>query len=148
MHIFFNYTTGYLKFCKRFCIFKMAWSSAFQKCIFYHFSVIIFCQHFYYNWFLQKTILFLKICNFFADSKSKSINTNYSGGRFRQSAGSDWFLPLPPDQEGPGGGGCTQYLLRRRKRGGREQGGVNSRRRRSRWEYDHCSRSEELYWRT
>ena len=35
--VFLNYTSGYLKFCKKFCIFEMAWSRAFQKCIIFHF---------------------------------------------------------------------------------------------------------------
>ena len=36
--VFLNYILGYLKFCKTF-IFEMAWSRAFQKCIFYHWTV-------------------------------------------------------------------------------------------------------------
>ena len=35
--VFFKYTSGYLKFCKTFCIFEMAWSRAFQKWIIFHF---------------------------------------------------------------------------------------------------------------
>ena len=52
--VFFNYTSGYLKFCNFFCIFEMAWSRAFQKCIIYHFLDNFFLQTFLlYNWFLQ-----------------------------------------------------------------------------------------------
>ena len=32
-----NEKSLYLKFCKNFCIFEMAWSRAFQKCIIFHF---------------------------------------------------------------------------------------------------------------
>ena len=52
---FLNYTSGYLKFCKDFRIFEMAWSGAFQKCI-----------------FLQKKIYFCKFANLIEDSKSRA----------------------------------------------------------------------------
>ena len=42
----FKYAKIYLKFCKKFCIFEMAWSRAFQKCIIYHFLDNF--KHFYY----------------------------------------------------------------------------------------------------
>ena len=35
--VFLDYKSGYLKFCKNFCIFEMAWSRAFQKCIILYF---------------------------------------------------------------------------------------------------------------
>ena len=34
----------FLKFCKTFCIFEMAWSRVFQKCITYHFMDKFFLQ--------------------------------------------------------------------------------------------------------
>ena len=47
----------------------MAWSRAFQKCIFYHF----FGKHFYFiTGFCDKKFNFCKCANFFADSKSKA----------------------------------------------------------------------------
>ena len=37
--VFLNHKSDYLKFCYIFCIFEMAWSRDFQKCIFYSFLV-------------------------------------------------------------------------------------------------------------
>ena len=56
LHIFsFSWLkSGYLKFCKNFCIFEMAWSRAFQKCIIFHFLDKFFLQTFLlYNWILR-----------------------------------------------------------------------------------------------
>ena len=64
--VFLNYTSGYLKFCKTFCLIEMAWSRAFQTCIIYHFLDNFFLQTFLlFNWILQKKIQFLQIRNFF-----------------------------------------------------------------------------------
>ena len=57
--VFLNYTSGYLKFCKTFCLIEMAWSRAFQTCIIYHFLDNFFLQTFLlYNWILQKNSIF------------------------------------------------------------------------------------------
>ena len=62
---FLNFTSGCLKFGKNFCILEMAWSRAFQKCIFHHFLDIILCIHFYHlTWFCRKFqfwLIFLQI---------------------------------------------------------------------------------------
>ena len=50
-------------------MFEMAWSRAFQKCIFYHFLDNFFCKHFY-SGFCNKKINFCKLAIFFADSKT------------------------------------------------------------------------------
>ena len=51
----------------------MTWSRAFTKCIFYHFTDIFFCKHFYFiTGFCKKKFYFLKICKFFSDSKSRA----------------------------------------------------------------------------
>ena len=44
----------------------MAWSKAFQKCIFYYFLDNLFCKLDF-----AKNFYFCKFANFFADSKSK-----------------------------------------------------------------------------
>ena len=70
--VFLNYTSaGYLKFCKFFCIFEMAWSRAFQKCIFYDF-LDIFLQTFLLciTGFWRKPF-FWQVCKLFSDSKSR-----------------------------------------------------------------------------
>ena len=60
--IFLNYKSGYLKFSKIFCIFEMAWSRAFQKCINYHFLDNFFLHILV---FLNHTSSYLKFWNFF-----------------------------------------------------------------------------------
>ena len=45
----------------------MAWSRAFQKCIIFSLQTFLL-----YNWILQQKNLFLQICYFFADSKSRA----------------------------------------------------------------------------
>ena len=67
--VFLSYISDYLKFCKFFCIFEMAWSRDFQKCIFYHF--LTFFQTFLlFNWILLKNFIFSKFA-FFSDSQSR-----------------------------------------------------------------------------
>ena len=62
-----------LHFWKFVCIFEMAWSRAFQKCIICHFWTNFFCKHFYYKtWFCDKKFNFPKFANFFADSKRRA----------------------------------------------------------------------------
>ena len=62
---FLNYTSGYLKFCKDFRIFEMAWSGAFQKCIFYHFWRFFLVQiYVLYNWILRQTKSIYKFAKF------------------------------------------------------------------------------------
>ena len=69
--VFLNYTSGYLKFCKTFCIFEMAWSRAFQKCIiFYFLDNFFFANIFTLKLdFAKKSSIF---ANFFSDSKSRA----------------------------------------------------------------------------
>ena len=71
--IYFNYTSGYLKFCKHFWIVEMARSRAFKKCIFYHFLDILFANIFCnITGFCDKKFNFCKFANFYADSKSRA----------------------------------------------------------------------------
>ena len=66
--VFLDEKSGYLKFCKNFCIFEMAWSRAFQKCI-----LKFVCQHFYYiTGYCDKKFNFSKFAIFFAYSKSRA----------------------------------------------------------------------------
>ena len=68
LHIFsfLDEKSGYLKCCKIFCIFEMAWSRAFQKCIIFHFfGQFFFCKHFYYiTGFCDKKFNFCKFAIF------------------------------------------------------------------------------------
>jgi len=49
------------KILQNFCIFEMALSRAFQKCIIFHFGQIFFCKHFYYiTGFCDKKFNFFK----------------------------------------------------------------------------------------
>ena len=100
--VFLNYTSGYLTFCKTFCLFEMAWSRAFQTCIIYHFLDNFFLQTFLlYKWILQKKFNFCKFAIFFADSKSRAqeLSNDVSFVIFGHET---WDLE---------GGGGTQHIL-------------------------------------
>ena len=73
LHIFnfLNHTSGYLKFCKLLCIFKMRFSRDFQNVYFIIFRSF-FCKHFYIITRFWKKNQLLQICNFFAYSKSRA----------------------------------------------------------------------------
>ena len=56
-----------------FCIFEIAWSRAFQKCILYHVLDIFFCKHFHYvTEFCNQNLNFCKFAIFFADFQSRA----------------------------------------------------------------------------
>ena len=40
--VFLNYTSGYLKFCKTFCIFEMAWS---RRLRFGNYRIVLICKY-------------------------------------------------------------------------------------------------------
>ena len=92
--VFLNYPSGYLKFCKTFCLFEMAWSRDFQKCIIYHFLVNFFLQTFLlYNWILQLKNSNFENLQFFADSNSRAqeLSKDVSFVIFRHQTCVSWF---------------------------------------------------------
>ena len=61
-----------LKFCQIFCIFEMAWSRAFQKCIYLFYFLDKFFYANIFTGFCDIKFNFCKIANLFADSKSRA----------------------------------------------------------------------------
>ena len=92
-----NDTSGYLKFCKFICNIEMAWSRAFQKCIFYHILDIFFCKHFHFiTRFCQRKFKLLQSFNF-SDFKSreKELFNDVIRGWGGQSLSEYWFSSTP-----------------------------------------------------